>query len=116
MNGHCNDNANGISANACEVEVLPQGTILIAGGGPVGLTLATTLAYYGVRSVVLERNETTTRCVKLSDCRSANRPLTKKLHRWPKMDLTNVRSMEIFRKLGLADELRKQGRLSDTLQ
>ena len=29
--------------------------------------------------------------------------------RWPKMDLTNVRSMEIFRKIGLADELRKQG-------
>lgn len=29
--------------------------------------------------------------------------------RWPKMDLTNVRSMELFRKLGLADELRKQG-------
>lgn len=29
--------------------------------------------------------------------------------RWPKMDLTNVRSMEIFRKLGLAEELRRQG-------
>lgn len=29
--------------------------------------------------------------------------------RWPKMDLTNIRSMELFRKLGLADELRKQG-------
>ena len=27
------------------------------------------------------------------------------------MDLTNVRSMELFRKLGLADELRKQGQL-----
>lgn len=25
------------------------------------------------------------------------------------MDITNARSMELFRKLGLADELRKQG-------
>lgn len=31
--------------------------------------------------------------------------------RWPKMDLTNARSMEIFRTLGLADDLRKQGQL-----
>lgn len=44
-------------------EILPKNTILIAGGGPVGLTLATVLAYYGVRSVVLERNETTTKWV-----------------------------------------------------
>lgn len=29
--------------------------------------------------------------------------------RWPKMDLTNARSMEIFRRLGLADELRAKG-------
>ncbi|KAL5320105.1 hypothetical protein ACEPPN_013167 [Leptodophora sp. 'Broadleaf-Isolate-01'] len=71
------------------VECLKDGTVLIAGGGPVGLVLATTLAFYGVSSVVLERNETTTR--------------------WPKMDLTNARSMEIFRKLGLADDLRAQG-------
>lgn len=42
-------------------ERLNKGTVLIAGGGPVGLVLATTLASYGVRSVVLERNETTTR-------------------------------------------------------
>ena len=27
------------------------------------------------------------------------------------MDLTNARSMELFRKIGLADELRKHGRL-----
>lgn len=43
------------------VECLKDGTVLIAGGGPVGLVLATTLAFYGVSSVVLERNETTTR-------------------------------------------------------
>lgn len=72
-----------------EEEVLPNGTVLIAGGGPVGLILARVLSYYGVKSVLVERNKTTTS--------------------WPKMDLTNARSMELFRKLGLADELRKQG-------
>ena len=70
-------------------EVLPNGTVLIAGGGPVGLILARVLSHYGVKSVLVERNTTTTK--------------------WPKMDLTNARSMEIFRKLGLADELRLQG-------
>jgi FAD-dependent monooxygenase len=70
-------------------QVLPKGTILIAGGGPVGLILARVLSYYGVKSVLFERNKTTTS--------------------WPKMDLTNGRSMELFRKLGLADDLRRQG-------
>ena len=70
-------------------ERLPASTVLIAGGGPVGLLLATVLSHYGVRSVLLERNETTTK--------------------WPKMDLTNSRSMEIFHRLGLADGLRQRG-------
>lgn len=61
MNGHYNNVANGTPLDSGDVEVLPQGTVLIAGGGPVGLTLATTLAHYGIRSVVLERNETTTK-------------------------------------------------------
>ncbi|KAL2851932.1 FAD binding domain-containing protein [Aspergillus pseudoustus] len=68
---------------------LPEGTVLIAGGGPVGLILARVLSFYGVKSKLFERNETTTS--------------------WPKMDLTNPRSMELFRKIGLADELRKHG-------
>jgi FAD-dependent monooxygenase len=42
-------------------ESLESDTVLIVGGGPVGLVLATTLAHYGVKSVVLERNKTTTR-------------------------------------------------------
>lgn len=74
-------------------EVLPTGTVLIAGGGPVGLILARVLSYYGVKSILFERNKTTTS--------------------WPKMDLTNARSMELFRKLGLADELRQHGVPSD---
>ncbi|KAI2794200.1 FAD-dependent monooxygenase apdD [Penicillium oxalicum] len=68
-------------------ENLEPGTVLIVGGGPVGLITATTLAKYGVRSVILERNLTTTK--------------------WPKMDLTNARSVEIYQALGIAEELRK---------
>lgn len=61
--------------------------VLIAGGGPVGLTLALTLAQYGVPTTLVERNPSTT------------------TH--PKMDITNGRSMELFRHLGVADELRE---------
>ncbi|GFF24982.1 hypothetical protein IFM61606_09310 [Aspergillus udagawae] len=68
-------------------DTLDPGTVLIVGGGPVGLITATTLAKYGVRSVILERNLTTTK--------------------WPKMDLTNARSMEIYQRLGIAEALRK---------
>jgi FAD-dependent monooxygenase len=49
-----------ITANHDE-ERLGDDCVLIVGGGPVGLVLATTLAFYGVKSVVLERNETTTK-------------------------------------------------------
>ena len=61
--------------------------VLIAGGGPVGLTVALTLAQRGVAAMLVERNPSTT------------------TH--PKMDITNGRSMELFRLLGVADELRK---------
>ena len=64
-----------------------QVPVLIAGGGPVGLTLALTLAHHGVPAMLVERNPSTT------------------TH--PKMDITNGRSMELFRHLGVADELRK---------
>lgn len=63
--------------------------VLIAGGGPVGMALALNLARYGVRSLVAERNDTTTR--------------------HPKMDLTNGRSMELLRRLGITDKLRDAG-------
>ncbi|MFZ0903860.1 MAG: FAD-dependent monooxygenase [Mycobacterium sp.] len=61
--------------------------VVVVGGGPVGLTLALTLAQYGVAAILVERNPSTT------------------TH--PKMDITNGRSMELFRHLGVADELRK---------
>jgi 2-polyprenyl-6-methoxyphenol hydroxylase-like FAD-dependent oxidoreductase len=60
--------------------------VLIAGGGPVGMTLARTLASFGVRCMLVERNAGTTR--------------------HPKMDITNGRSMELFRRLGVVDQLR----------
>lgn len=63
--------------------------VLIAGGGPVGMTTALNLARYGVKSVLVERNPTTTR--------------------HPKMDLTNGRSMELFKRLGLTEKLRDAG-------
>lgn len=63
--------------------------VLIAGGGPVGMTLALNLARYGIRSMLVERNFHTTR--------------------HPKMDLTNGRSMELFHRLGIVNELRDAG-------
>jgi len=70
-------------------EILPANTVLIAGGGPIGLLLAIVLSHHGTRSVLLERNLTTTQ--------------------WPKMDLTNARSMEMMRRLGLSDSIRALG-------
>lgn len=67
--------------------------VLIVGGGPVGMTLALALASHGTRSILVERNASTTR--------------------HPKMDLTNGRSMELFRRLGIADRLRAVGVPSD---
>ena len=55
--------------------------ILIIGAGPVGLTLSLTLAKFEIECTVIERNLTTTK--------------------HPKMDITNGRSMEIFRMLGV---------------
>ena len=65
---------------------MPDTSVIIAGGGPVGLMLALELEHQGVDAILLERNETTTR--------------------HPKMDITNGRSMEIFRRLGLVEALR----------
>jgi len=42
-------------------EQLPDDTVLIVGSGPVGLVLAAVLSHFGIKSILLERNETTTR-------------------------------------------------------
>jgi 2-polyprenyl-6-methoxyphenol hydroxylase-like FAD-dependent oxidoreductase len=60
--------------------------VLIVGGGPVGMTVVNDLARRGVRSILVERNATTTS--------------------HPKMDITNGRSMELFRRMGMVDALR----------
>lgn len=62
--------------------------VLVVGGGPVGLMTALELNYHGVDAILIERNETTTR--------------------HPKMDITNGRSMELFRRLGVIDKLRAE--------
>lgn len=61
----------------CLIHHLPLGYVVIVGGGPIGLLLVRVLSFYGVNSVLFERNESTSK--------------------WPKMDLTNGRLMEIFR-------------------
>jgi len=67
----------------------PATEAFVVGGGPVGLTLAIDLGRRGVRCVLVERLAT---------------PLYV-----PKMELCNPRTMEIFRRLGVADEVRRRG-------
>jgi 2-polyprenyl-6-methoxyphenol hydroxylase-like FAD-dependent oxidoreductase len=63
--------------------------VIIVGAGPVGLVLALELAHQGIRSTVVERRTTTTT--------------------FPKMDVTNARSMELLSRLGLAELVRSVG-------
>src|SRR5215813_13937909 len=63
--------------------------VLIVGAGPVGLTLAVDLGRRGVRCMLIEKNEA---------------PLG-----YPKMERCNPRTMEIFRRLGLAQTIRDAG-------
>jgi 2-polyprenyl-6-methoxyphenol hydroxylase-like FAD-dependent oxidoreductase len=65
-------------------------SVLIAGGGPVGLTLAMDLASRGIDVTVLET-------------RRAGEPPNVKCNQ------VSARSMEIFRRLGLADKIRNTG-------
>lgn len=67
--------------------------VLVCGAGPTGLTLAIDLAQRGIKACVLERHA---------------QPLY-----LPKMERTNPRSMEIFRRLGLADSIRAAGYPAD---
>ncbi|MEV5545960.1 FAD-dependent monooxygenase [Streptomyces sp. NPDC052309] len=59
--------------------------VLIVGGGPVGLTARALLERWGVRVVLVERHSG--------------------LSPFPRARLVNVRSMEIFRQLGVAAEI-----------
>jgi 2-polyprenyl-6-methoxyphenol hydroxylase-like FAD-dependent oxidoreductase len=63
--------------------------VLVVGGGPVGLTTALELAYHGVPSVVVEPRVTVD-------------------HLRPRAKTTSARSMELFRRTGVADEIRRR--------
>lgn len=63
--------------------------VMIVGGGPVGLTLAIELGLRRVKCMLIEQNENALFL--------------------PKMELCNARTMEIFRRLGLADRVREAG-------
>jgi 2-polyprenyl-6-methoxyphenol hydroxylase-like FAD-dependent oxidoreductase len=63
--------------------------VLIVGAGPVGLTLAIDLGRRGIRCTLIEKNDA---------------PLG-----YPKMERCNPRTMEIFRRLGVAEMVRAAG-------
>jgi len=67
--------------------------VLIVGAGPVGLTLAVDLGRRGVRCTLVERKGAP--------------------QRLPKMERCNARTMEIFRRMGLADRFRAAGLPAD---
>jgi 2-polyprenyl-6-methoxyphenol hydroxylase-like FAD-dependent oxidoreductase len=69
-------------------------SVLVAGGGPVGMTLALDLAWRGIDVIVAER-------------RPANAPPSVKCGQ------ISARSMEVFRRLGVANELREVGLPAD---
>ena len=63
--------------------------VIVAGAGPVGLTLAIDLGRRGVRCLLMERSATTLP--------------------YPKMDRSNARTMEFYRRIGIADRVRELG-------
>jgi 2-polyprenyl-6-methoxyphenol hydroxylase-like FAD-dependent oxidoreductase len=63
--------------------------VIIVGAGPVGLTLSLALSNLGVRCILLERNEAPSGL--------------------PKMERCNARTMEIYRRLSIVDEIRAAG-------
>ena len=64
-------------------------SVLVVGGGPAGLILSLQLARHGTKCILVERNEDTTK--------------------WPKMDVTNCRSMELLKRLDICQALRGVG-------
>jgi 2-polyprenyl-6-methoxyphenol hydroxylase-like FAD-dependent oxidoreductase len=63
--------------------------VLIVGAGPTGLTLAIDLGLRGVRATIIERKEAPAFL--------------------PKMERCNARTMEIYRRMGIADAVRAAG-------
>ena len=63
--------------------------VLIVGAGPTGLTLAIDLGLRGVRSTIIERKQAPAFL--------------------PKMERCNARTMEIYRRMGIAEKVRAAG-------
>ncbi|MGX4709227.1 FAD-dependent monooxygenase [Rhodococcus ruber] len=74
---------------AAAIDVSSRRPVVISGAGPVGMILALELSLHGIRSTLVEQAPQTTR--------------------FPKMDLTNARSMELLDRLGLVDDIRSVG-------
>ena len=72
---------------------MPAYDVIVAGAGPVGLTLAIDLGRRGVRCLLIERSPTTLP--------------------YPKMDRSNARTMEFYRRIGIADRVRALGYPAD---
>jgi 2-polyprenyl-6-methoxyphenol hydroxylase-like FAD-dependent oxidoreductase len=68
--------------------------VVIVGAGPVGLTLAIDLGRRGVRCTLVEQKA--------------------EPQFLPKMERCNARTMEMFRRIGLADQIRAAGLTTDT--
>jgi 2-polyprenyl-6-methoxyphenol hydroxylase-like FAD-dependent oxidoreductase len=83
----------GDDENKQETEVLQKRDVIIVGAGPVGLTLAIDLGKRGINCVLIESKE-------------APQFL-------PKMERANARTMEMYRRIGLADKIRKAGLRGD---
>jgi len=67
--------------------------VCIVGAGPVGLTLAFDLAKRGIAVALVDK-----------ELQAGS---------WPKMERCNARSMEIYRRLGLHEEIRRHGQHED---
>ena len=76
-----------------QTDVVDVLDVLIIGAGPVGLTLAIDLGRRGVRCLLVEQ-----------------KPAPEFL---PKMERCNARTMEIFRRMGVADAIRRAGLRAD---
>src|SRR5689334_6608338 len=63
--------------------------VIVVGAGPVGLTLATDLGKRGIPTLLVESKDAPAHL--------------------PKMERCNARTMEIFRRLGIADRVRSVG-------
>ena len=72
---------------------MPTHDVIVVGAGPVGLTLAIDLGRRGVRCLLIERSPTTLP--------------------YPKMDRSNARTMEFYRRIGIADRVRALGYPAD---